>query len=154
MELRLEVWFDKNPVLLVEDNPLEVRMFMETLRELEIPNEVITASNGQEALDLLDANLKRLPGLILLDINMPRMNGIEMLRIVKGHRIFTYIPVVILTSSASEKDREAAFGLGAAGYLTKPLDHSEFVKMIGVVLNYWSYSQWYHIPESALGKDT
>jgi CheY-like chemotaxis protein len=77
---------------------------------------------------------------------MPKMNGIEFMKAAKAHPKYKYIPIVVLTSSTNPFDREAAFGLSAAGYMIKPINHSEFLKMIGVVLDYWSFSEWYHIP--------
>jgi CheY-like chemotaxis protein len=146
MEINIEVRFDKNPILILEDDPLEVRILKETFNELQLHNEIIIAKNGVEGLEYLDNRGNKLPGLILTDINMPKMNGIEFLKVVKGHRIYKYIPVVVLTSSKFEKDRQEAFALSAAGYMTKPLNHNEYIKMIGTLVNYWTISEWYHIP--------
>jgi CheY-like chemotaxis protein len=145
MELKVEIWFNKNPILLLEDNSMDVALLQEALKELEIKNELVIATDGTEGLNYLNSG-KSLPGIILCDINMPKMNGIEFMKIAKEHPKYKYIPIVILTSSANPDDREKAFGLNAAGYMIKPMSHGEFVKMIGVIMKYWTYSEWYHVP--------
>jgi len=141
----MKIKFDKNPILLLEDNSFDVILLKETLNELGTKNELVVAGNGEEGLNYLNSG-KDLPGLILCDINMPKMSGIEFLVTIKKHKTYKYIPLVILSSSGNEQDREKSFGNGAAGYMTKPIDHSKFIKMIETILNYWGFSEWYHIP--------
>jgi CheY-like chemotaxis protein len=147
MDLKIEIHFNKNPILLLEDNPMDVLLFQEALKELEIKNELIVAVDGAEGLNYLNSG-KTLPGIIFCDINMPKINGIEFMKAAKADAKFKYIPIVVLTSSANPSDREAAFGLNAAGYMIKPMSHEDFIKMVGVMMNYWSYSEWYHIPNT------
>jgi CheY-like chemotaxis protein len=149
MELKIQIHFDKNPILVLEDNLMDVDLLKEALKELEIKNELIIAENGEEGLKYLNAG-KELPGIILCDINMPKMNGIEFMKEIKANPKFKYIPVIVLTSSSNPNDREAAFALSAAGYMIKPMSHQDFVKMVGVIINYWNYSEWYHIPNNEI----
>jgi CheY-like chemotaxis protein len=128
------------PVLLVEDDPIYVANLERAFARCRIPNRLMSAANGEEALELLRSGPTRapLPGLILLDLNMPVMNGFEFLEIQKSDRDLRRIPVVVVTSSCQESDRRRSYELGAAGFLTKPLEFDAFVSMVDTIHRYWS----------------
>ena len=128
---------DNAPVLLVEDDEVDVMTVRRALRDLAVTNPLHLAGDGEEALHVLrDDGL--LPGLILLDINMPRMNGIEFLREIKADPTLKRIPVVVLTTSKEESDRFEAFGLSVAGYMIKPADYQQFVELMRTINLYWT----------------
>lgn len=128
-------------ILLVEDNPGDVRLTEEALKESKIAVNMHVAGNGVEALAMLRregqyANLA-LPDLILLDLNMPMMDGREVLRQIKTDESLKHIPVVVLTTSAAEKDIVQAYGLHANCYITKPVEFDQFMEIVKSIENFW-----------------
>lgn len=139
---------DKIPILLVEDNRVDVVTIQRAFKKNKIVNPLFNASNGEEALDCLRHTGEyaqqadwALPGIVLLDLNMPVMDGIEFLRIVKKDDALKKIPVVVLTTSQEESDRVESFNLGVAGYIIKPMEFDKFVEAIRVVDLYWTLSE-------------
>ena len=112
------------PILLIEDDDVDVLSLQRAFRELEISNELICRKNGEEAIEYLNPEDSDLPGLILLDLNMPRMNGIEFLTHIKNKDRLKVIPVVVLTTSSNRTDIEKSYDLQVAGYMIKPIDLS------------------------------
>ena len=129
------------PVLLVEDDSVDIMTVKRCFKQLNIPNELWVAKSGEEALQLLDTLTETIPCLILLDNNMPKMNGLEFLKHFKCLPLVKRIPVIMLTSSKEESDIDCCFTLGVAGYILKPVEYDEFVKTIEVVNAYWSRSE-------------
>lgn len=132
------------PILLVEDDDVDVENVVRAFDESRITNPLSVARNGEEALALLRAdasNCRRMPGLILLDINMPVMNGFELLAILKQDPTFQTIPVVVLTTSQEESDRYRSFQLSVAGYMIKPVEFTDFVEVVQTIDRYWSMSE-------------
>ena len=129
------------PLLLIEDDEIDVLTFRRLLKELHIMNELYVACDGEEALNLLRTPERVTPCLIVLDLNMPRMTGVEFLRIVKADQKFRQIPVVILTTSKDERDKIESFNLGVAGYMVKPVDYHHFVEVIQTIDRYWTLSE-------------
>ena len=129
------------PILLVEDDVVDVLTVKRAMRELKITNSLLVAGNGEEALEILKNPDTPIPALILLDINMPRMNGIEFLEHAKSDAQLRTIPVVMLTTSEADRDRVESFKLGVAGYMLKPVDYGRFVETIRTVHVYWTLSQ-------------
>ena len=128
-------------ILLVEDNPGDVRLTREALREGKLQVELHVASDGVEALEFLRregrfANAVR-PDLILLDLNLPRKDGREVLGEIKGDPRFRSIPVVILTSSQAEQDIARAYQLNANCYVTKPVDLDQFIHVVQSIESFW-----------------
>ena len=128
------------PILLVEDDQVDVMTVRRALRQLGIPNRLEVAGHGEQALDYLRAPDSEHPCIILLDLNTPRLSGIEFLEVVKQDPILCRIPVIVLTSSTEARDRVACFTLGVAGYMVKPINYEEFVEVIRVIDLYWSMS--------------
>ena len=124
-------------ILLVEDSPGDVRLTMEALADAKISNKITVASDGVEALEMLQKKGKfcdvSRPDLILLDLNMPRMDGRELLSIIKADDDLRNIPVVVLTTSQSEKDIIESYDLRANCYITKPVDLDQFLVVVNTI---------------------
>ena len=131
----------ERPILLVEDDSVDVMTVERALKQVKILNPLYVAGNGEEALEILNDPDKLTPCIILLDLNMPRMNGLEFLSVIKPHEHLRKIPVIILTTSILEKDRVESFNLGVAGYMIKPVDYLQFVEVVGTIDLYWTLSQ-------------
>jgi len=129
-----------SPILIVEDNETDILCLKEAFEKNDIGKEIITASNGEEALAYLknDSSTPRLPNLILLDLNMPIMNGFEFLEAVKSDDRLKAIPVVVLTSSTSKVDMNDSYRNYVAGYIEKPLDPDGYLEIVRVLSQYWS----------------
>jgi CheY-like chemotaxis protein len=128
-------------VLLVEDNPGDVRLTMEALKEGKLTNRVSVAGDGVEALAFLRnegkyAGVAR-PDIILLDLNLPKKDGREVLREIKKDKELRRIPVVVLTTSAAEQDILKAYDLHANCYINKPVDFEHFMKVVKLVDDFW-----------------
>jgi two-component system, chemotaxis family, response regulator Rcp1 len=128
-------------ILMVEDNPGDVRLTVEALKEGKVGNNFHTVEDGVEAMAFLRregryADVPR-PGLILLDLNLPRMNGREVLAEVKEAPDLRRIPVVILTVSKAEQDILKSYNLHANCYITKPVDLDQFLGEVKSIENFW-----------------
>jgi len=120
-------------VLLADDNPSDVYLIREALREYSVDCELRVASDGRDAIDIIagrraDVKVENL-SLIVLDLNLPRHDGIEILRLLHDSPGLMHIPVVVLTSSDSPRDRLTANQLGAVRYLRKPSNLNEFLQL-------------------------
>lgn len=128
-------------ILLVEDNPGDVRLTREALRDARVRNRMHTAGDGIEALAFLRQEGQYAgevrPDLILLDLNMPRMNGFELLKAIKSDESLKLIPVVILTTSQAEQDIVKGYDLHANAYVTKPVDLEQFILVIKSIEDFW-----------------
>jgi two-component system, chemotaxis family, response regulator Rcp1 len=128
-------------ILLVEDNPADVRLTREALKEGKIANNLHVAGDGVEALSFLrregrhDAAPR--PDLILLDLNLPRKNGRVVLEEVKEDPDLRRIPVVVLTTSEAEEDVERSYDLHANAYIRKPVDFGAFLDVVRVIEDFW-----------------
>jgi CheY-like chemotaxis protein len=127
-------------VLLVEDDMIEVMKLTRAISSLKLPHEIIEASHGEAALELLEHH-KLKPDLILLDLNMPKMNGIEFLNNVKNNIDLSYIPVIIFTTSSNPKDLIDVYRIGISGYILKPLKYEDYVKKIDSLFKYWKINE-------------
>lgn len=127
-------------ILLLEDDMIEVMKLNRTISSLKLNHKIIEASNGEEALKLLEKK-DELPDIILLDLNMPKINGIEFLDILKKDPILKNIPTIILTTSGNQKDLSECYKIGIAGYVLKPLKYEDYVSKIEKVLAYWSINE-------------
>lgn len=129
-------------ILLVEDDPGDQKLVKISLKDDNIANDLHIVSNGKEAFDYLRhrgdySNGAPRPDLILLDLNMPEMDGKEFLKQIKSDEDLKSIPVVILTTSSSEKDILEGYNLQASGYVNKPPDLMEFKQVIKNIEEYW-----------------
>jgi len=126
-------------ILLAEDNPGDVLLFRESLKNRAFGCELVVAEDGQQAITIVQAaaNGGPRPDLIVLDVNLPKHNGDEVLRHIRSKPALADVPVMMLTSSASPMDQATANGLGASLYLQKPSDLEELMeigKIIEVLL--------------------
>ncbi len=131
-------------ILLVEDNPSDVRLTRRALEQSHITNPLVVAEDGREALDYLfalgthaDRDVKDLPRLILLDLKLPRVDGLEVLRQLRADERTRRLPVVILTSSQEQQDIMAGYDLGANSYVRKPVDFTQFAEAVRTLGLYW-----------------
>lgn len=128
-------------ILLVEDNEGDVFMTLEALEERKIVNKVTVVNDGKAAIDFLEkqgdfADVTE-PDLILLDINLPKKNGHEVLLYIKNSPDLKHIPVIMLTTSSSEKDIQLSYRNHANCFITKPVDAESFLNVILNIENYW-----------------
>ena len=128
-------------ILMVEDNPGDVRLTVEALKEAKVRNNLHTVEDGVEALAFLRreggyAEVPR-PDLVLLDLNLPKMNGREVLAEIKEDPELRRIPVVILTISQAEQDIVKSYNLHANCYITKPVDLDQFLEVVKSIENFW-----------------
>jgi len=123
-------------ILLVEDNEGDIILTREALKEGKIKNEISVARDGEEALAFLkEAAL--LPDLVLLDINLPRMNGLELLTIIKQDDDLKKIPVIMLTTSVSEKDIFESYTNYANCFISKPVNLPQFMDVVKTIEDFW-----------------
>lgn len=128
-------------ILLVEDNPGDVRLTREALKEGKVLNKLNVVKDGVEAMEFLRKRgkftIESRPDLILLDLNLPKKDGREVLAEVKGDPNLKRIPVVILTTSKSEQDIIKTYDLHANCYITKPVDLNQFMNVIQSIEEFW-----------------
>ena len=128
-------------ILMVEDNPGDVRLTKEALKDAKVSNTLRVVEDGALALDYLHrrgvyVDAPR-PDLILLDLNLPKKNGREVLEEIKQDVNLKSIPVVILTTSQAEEDVVRAYSLHANCYITKPVDFTQFAKIVRTIEDFW-----------------
>jgi CheY-like chemotaxis protein len=131
-------------ILMVEDDPKDVELTLTALEEYNLANEVVVATDGEEALDYLyhrgkfQARGNGNPAVLLLDLKLPKVDGLEVLQQIKSDENLKLIPVVVLTSSHEEKDMVASYKLGVNAYVVKPVDFHEFVNAIKELGVFWA----------------
>lgn len=128
-------------ILLVEDQPADVRLTQEVLKQGKVANELFVAEDGEKAMEFLRregryADVPR-PDLVILDLNLPRMDGKEVLQAIKGDPDLLKIPVLMLTTSAAEGDILDAYSHHVNAYITKPIDLDEFVTVVSSIEQFW-----------------
>lgn len=132
------------PILLVEDNALDVELSTSALREANIANEIVVARDGVEATDYLfrrgmyGNRTGGDPAVVFLDLKMPRMDGEEVLREIRADPALHLLPVVVLTSSREEQDLVSIYNLGANAYVVKPVDFEKFVTAVSKLGFFWA----------------
>jgi len=130
-------------ILLIDDDINDVTLIKTALREAHFRNEIIVAEDGEVGLDLLYRKGKfsnytgELPVFILLDIKMPLMDGIEILKVIREDRLFDRIPVVMMTSSHDVRDLEECYKYGANSFVVKPVNITDFIRVVKEVGQYW-----------------
>ncbi|GMQ91990.1 MAG: response regulator [Gammaproteobacteria bacterium] len=128
-------------ILLIEDNPGDVRLTEEVLKENKLRNNLSVARDGEEALAFLRRQGKYSkairPDLILLDLNLPKKDGREVLEEIKADENIKHIPVVVLTTSAADQDVFMSYEHNANCYITKPVDLEKFINVVQAIENFW-----------------
>jgi len=131
-------------ILLVEDNPDDIKLTMRALKKANVLNEVVVAQDGAEALDYLfgagkyagrDVNQK--PQVVLLDLKMPKVDGFEVLQRIRADERTKLLPVVVLTTSSEDKDRVASYQFHANSFVRKPVDFEQFTEAVRQLGLYW-----------------
>jgi len=132
-------------ILLVEDNDVDAELASRAFQRAEIKNPLMRAHDGLEALDYLFARGKYaardvydLPVFVLLDLNIPKISGVEVLKAIRANELTKHLPVIILSSSAEERDRMGAYKHFANSYIVKPLDYDQFVLAARQLSLYWT----------------
>ena len=133
--------FKPKNLLLVEDNPADIRLTQEALKEGQVPVNLSVVTDGVEAVDFLRrAGIYKdapRPDLILLDLNLPRKNGREVLSEIKNDPDLKRIPVLVMTTSKAQQDVARAYSLNANCYITKPMDLDEFMEVVRSIEDFW-----------------
>ena len=131
-------------ILLVEDNPDDVKLTLHALKKCNIANKVVVTCDGVDALDYLfgagayaGRDVSDQPAVILLDLKLPKIDGLEVLRRMRADSRTRRLPVVVLTSSREEQDIVASYDLGANSYIRKPVDFEQFVAAVHQLGLYW-----------------
>jgi len=130
---------DRRPILLVEDNPMDVDLTLRAFARRHIVNPLEVARDGEEAIGWI-ARWEQghpLPVVVLLDLKLPRLSGLEVLRRFKAHPRFARLPVVVLTTSREDADVAAAYELGVNSYIVKPVEFEKFVEVAAQIDLYW-----------------
>ena len=123
-------------ILLIEDNPDDVKLTLRALKNCNIANEVTIARDGVEALEML-ASLNPLPTITLLDLKLPRLNGLEVLKRIRADARLKRLPVLILTSSKEDQDVLKSYDNGANSYIRKPVEFEHFTEAVRQLGLYW-----------------
>ena len=128
-------------ILLVEDNPGDARLAVEALKDSKVRNDLHHVKDGVEAMAFLRREEPYMdaptPDLVLLDLNMPRKDGREVLAEMKDDPETRHVPVVVLTTSAAERDLVKTYDLHANAYVIKPLDLDQFIEVVQAIENFW-----------------
>jgi len=135
---------DSMPILLVDDDRIDVMMFKRALEDLKITNPLIHLTDCKEALEYLQNEDDEKTWIVLADLNTPQMNGLEFLTAVKANDALKQIIVIVLSGSDDEEDIAESFRLGAAGYIVKPPDYNKLVEMLRTIHEYWTLSKLPH----------
>lgn len=127
------------PILLVEDNPLDVDLTLRAFQRRKLINPVLVARDGEEALAWVPRweSGEVQPAVILLDLNLPRVDGLTVLRTLKEHAVLCRIPVVVLTTSKEDRDIQAAYDSGVNSYIVKPVGFDNFMDVAQHIELYW-----------------
>jgi len=131
-------------ILLAEDSGTDLKIVLRAFEKSSCQNNIFTVRDGQEVVDFIwhqgqyaDKKKYPRPNIIVLDLNMPKLSGFEVLKRLKSDLQYNFIPVVMLTSSQQEADIVKSYSLGASGYIPKPANYEDYVKMIEGFNCYW-----------------
>jgi two-component system response regulator len=135
---------EKKYILLIEDNPDDIDLTIRALKKNNLKNETVVVRDGAEALDYLfgtgthaNRDITTMPAVILLDLKLPKISGLEVLHRLKTNKTTRPLPVVILTTSQEENDILTSYKLGANSYVRKPVDFTEFSRVVKQLGLYW-----------------
>ena len=129
------------PILLVEDNPMDIDFTLQSFEENKIANPVVICRDGEEALQFIEAHPTpddaSLPLLVLLDLRLPKVDGIDVLRQARQHPVWKLIPFIVLTTSGESADISRAYELGVNSYIVKPVNFAAFTDVVKQIKAYW-----------------
>lgn len=128
------------PIVLVEDNPLDLELTLRAFKVCGLTNPVEVARDGQEVLNVIARLIveNNAPSLVLLDLNMPKKTGLEVLAELKRNPQYQHIPVIMLTSSNAQSDITRAYELGINAYVVKPVDYDRFMDLLRAINTFWN----------------
>lgn len=143
------------PILVVEDNPMDLDFMLQAFEENSVPNPVLICRDGEEALRFINAfqapDDPDLPLLVLLDLRLPKADGIDVLREARQHPVWKQIPFVVVTTSREHADISAAYELGVSSYIVKPVDFVAFAEVVKRIKLYWLLTNEPPFPENNKG---
>lgn len=132
------------PILVVEDNDMDLDFCLQAFAEHAIANPVIACRDGEEALQFIDAHPTpedaQLPLLVLLDLRLPKVDGVEVLRHARAHPVWKQVPFIVLTTSRENVDVALAYQIGVNAYLVKPVDFGSFAEVVKHIKMFWILS--------------
>lgn len=131
---------NNHPILLVEDNPDDVRFTLRAFKKNNIGNEIVVATDGEKALEILfpeDGTAPFQPAIVLLDVKLPKVNGLDVLQRIRSEPRTQSLPVIVLTTSSEETDIVNSYKLGANSFVRKPVDFDDFVHAANILGVYW-----------------
>ena len=141
------------PILLVEDNLMDVDLTYQAFTEHSVANPLVVCRDGEEAVRYMEAHDSRadphVPILVLLDLRLPKVDGIEVLRRARELEVWKQVPVVVLTTSRENRDIEAAYQLGVNSYIVKPVDFLAFTEVVKTIKVYWLLTNEAPFPDAA-----
>jgi CheY-like chemotaxis protein len=133
-----------NEILLVEDNPADVKIMQRAIQESGIQVHLISVHDGPEAIDYLLRQGRfleqadwRFPDLVLMDLNLPGLSGCEVIAKIRSHESLRRLPIIVLTTSRREEDIQGVYHAGANTYIQKPQEFAQFVEVLRVIGLYW-----------------
>lgn len=129
------------PILLVEDNPMDLDLTFQALEGNGVANPIVACRDGEEALEYMEKHRSpddlQVPILVLLDLRLPKIDGIEVLRQARSDPVWRQVPIVVMTTSRENSDIETAYGLGVNSYIVKPVDFLTFTEVVRSIKVYW-----------------
>lgn len=129
------------PILLVEDNPMDIDFAMQSFEENKIANPVVICRDGEEALAFMHDHAapedRQLPIVVLLDLGLPKVDGLDVLRQARQHPVWRQIPFIVLTTSSESGDISRAYELGVNSYIVKPVNFAAFTDVVKQIKAYW-----------------
>lgn len=131
---------DIRPILLVEDNPMDIDLTRRAFSRRRMVNPIVVAQDGEAAMahiDQWERGESQPPALVLLDLKLPKVDGLDVLARIKAHPRFKVITVVVLTTSAEDSDVQRAYQLGANSYIVKPVSFDKFLEVAAQIEIYW-----------------
>ena len=141
MNSMLNPYSSLRPILIIEDNDMDLDFCMQAFEEHAIANPAIACRDGEVAMQFIDAHPTSddplLPLLVLLDLRLPKVDGIEVLRHARQHPVWKQVPFIILTTSRENSDIGAAYQIGVNSYIVKPVDFVSFAKVVKHIKLYW-----------------
>lgn len=132
---------NSKPILLIEDDDIDVLSVSRALADLKVTNEIIHKHNSEEALEYLKNHANEKPCIILLDLGLPKIDGIEFLKILRSDQTLENITVVVLTALKDEHNILETFQLSVAGYIVKKPGYNDLLEMLKTVNTYWTLSE-------------
>jgi hypothetical protein len=139
------------PILLVEDNPMDVDFALQAMTEHNVVNPIVVCRDGEEAVRYMtehqDADDAYLPVVVLLDLRLPKVDGIEVLRWARAHPVWKRVPVVVVTTSRENSDISSAYEIGVSSYIVKPVEFASFAEVVKTIKVYWLLTNVPPFPE-------